>query len=77
MKPKPTPGPWAVDKWGWCAESETWDNQYLIAAAPELLEALKNVISFFPYTHIDPETPEGCAYQQAKIAIAKAEVNDE
>ena len=46
-------------------------------AAPDLLTALKNVISFYPYTHIDPETPEGCAYQQAKIAIAKAEGNDQ
>lgn len=46
-------------------------------AAPDLLEALKNVISFFPYTHIDPDTPEGCAYHIAKALLAKVEGRDE
>jgi hypothetical protein len=47
------------------------------ACAPELLEVLKNVLSFFDYTEIDPEDPRGVAYQMAKAVIAKAEGRDD
>ena len=56
MKPKPTPGPWTVDQFGWCAESETWDNQDLIAASPDLLEALKECRKVMMMEHVlNPE----------------------
>jgi hypothetical protein len=47
------------------------------ACAPEILEALKNVISFFDYTEIDPDDPKGVAYQIARAVIAKAEGRDD
>lgn len=51
---------------GYCGES----NARLIAAAPELLEALKNILSLY-------ESDDGCRdlpeYKSGQSAIAKAE----
>ena len=50
-------------------EGETLANAHLIAAAPELYQALLSVLNKFP------EIPEDCedAYKQAEAAITKAE----
>lgn len=39
-----TPGPWTMDGDGWCLQAETWENQRLIAAAPELLAACEEFV---------------------------------
>lgn len=78
---KGTPGPWMWDAEGlgskslivfgvgYPIEMTSQENKNLIAAAPELLEALQELV--FLYEH-----DEGCRnlteYKRAKAAIAKA-----
>ena len=44
-------------------------NAYLLAAAPELLEALETLVALIPKTSL---IAESLSYRQAKAAIAKA-----
>lgn len=86
---KRTPGAWyAVDKYHkpniavdypdnqpHPDENEKWANIVLMAAAPELLEAVKAFVSFVE--HNDFESVKGVAYDMALKALEKAEKVDE
>jgi hypothetical protein len=80
-----TPGPWKHDEmWGLikygrteiCAlHSGNAANARLIAAAPELLEALNQTVSSLEYwfkRNGDPEGANSLMMQNARAAIAKA-----
>lgn len=36
--------PWTKDSEGWCIEADIWENQDLVAAAPELLDACRKAL---------------------------------
>ena len=56
---------------GYC-DSETEANARLIAAAPDMLEALKEFVAYSECHCAEPECPP-CAYCMAEQAIEKAE----
>ncbi len=64
---KHTPGPWSLVD-GWCAEANLFENQRLCSAAPELLEALKDMIRY-----LDNNGREADVSENAREVIAKAE----
>jgi len=76
-----TPGPWFSDGLGWIRNStetiaalnlirdEQWANARLITAAPDLLEALRDMVHFAGLISSGDEFPE---IERARAAIAKA-----
>jgi hypothetical protein len=62
-----TPGPWTLGKDVLSSVEEHMANANLIAAAPELLEALEN---WFEYADDHPVTCS-CGRDKAKAAISK------
>lgn len=71
MKAQHTPAPWRFDYDGWCIEAENFENQKLIAAAPQLLEGANAALSLLAI-HGQRETPTFEALLSA-IRAAKGE----
>ncbi|MCA6480635.1 MAG: hypothetical protein IM557_08540 [Chitinophagaceae bacterium] len=73
---KHTPGPWVVAEEAkikhpegtFIAQAQYWPDAYLIAAAPDLLDALRVLVDWF-----DDETRCEAPLKKAGAAIAKAE----
>lgn len=67
---KHTPGKWEKDNEGWCIQSDIWENQDLVLAAPELLEALQGLMR--AYEAIGGLIHDGTWHSHARAAIEKA-----
>jgi hypothetical protein len=63
-----------------CLNRSTWNealaNAHLIAAAPELLEALQELSNLMEAVHSHDYTPDSFTTQPARTAIAKATSHD-
>ena len=68
-----TPGPWTLFADGWRYEAEVWENQSLVAAAPELLEALKLAAGLLALNDPSDLMFESEEAGKIRAAIAKAE----
>jgi Lon protease-like protein len=63
---------WLCGAWGVCAP-EDFANAHLIAAAPDLYEALADAIEAWETHNESGDAMQGCWVQDARDAIAKAE----
>lgn len=79
-----TPGPWRTyfNGWGICddsghiASAESKEDARLIAAAPDLLTALKRMLQEFDFmveANVIPDVRDDIIFSAARAAISKAE----
>lgn len=72
METKHTLGPWRIADDGWCYEADVFENQALVSAAPDLLEAVETLLDCFVNDPLGWMDSSDIAIEKAYDAIHKA-----